>query len=211
MPDWNTLFIEKENRWVDPYPDVIELATSKMLPVGAKILDLGSGAGRHLQYLERMQFKTIGMDNAWNGLQVSKERLQGEKLPVQILIADMAEVFPFPDNCFDGIVSIHVIFHNPRQVIKSTIAEVKRVLKPGGVVMVTFNAVYGSRFGHGQDLGENTWILNEGVDLDIPHHFSDLADVADLMAGFKVLKVRLEEKVDRGSVSAHWVVTARKN
>ncbi len=211
MPDWNTLFTEDENRWVDPYPDVIELVTSKMLPENATILDLGSGAGRHLQYLERMKYQTIGMDNAWNGLRVSKERLQNEKLPVRILQADMAEVFPFPDNCFDGIVSIHVIFHNPRQVVQNTVAEMNRVLKPDGVVMVTFNAVYGSRFGHGKALGDNSWILDEGVDQGIPHHFSDLADVADLMAGFKVLKVRLEEKVNKGSVSAHWIVTARKN
>ena len=45
-------------------------------------------------------------------------------------------------------------------MVKTTITEMKRVLKPGGVVMVTFNAIYGSRFGHGQSLGENTWILN---------------------------------------------------
>jgi SAM-dependent methyltransferase len=210
MPDWNTLFIEKENRWVDPYEDVVELAASRMLPEKALILDLGCGAGRHLQYLERMQNQPVGMDNAWNGLQASKNRLAEVKLPCQILLADMTHVFPFPNGCFDGIISIHVIFHNPRKVIEGTLAEMYRVLKPGGIVMVTFNAVYGSRYGHGQKIEESTWLLDEGVDRGVPHHFSDLADVADLMSGFKVLKVRLEEKSIEGSISAHWVVTARR-
>jgi SAM-dependent methyltransferase len=210
MPDWNTLFTVDANRWVIPYPDVIELAGSKLLPENGLILDLGCGAGRHLQYLERMRYRVVGMDNAWNGLQVSKDRLQLERLTWDILLADMTSGFPFPDGNFDGIVSIHVIFHNPRKTVMSTLAEMHRVLKPGGIVLVTFNSTYGSRCGHGQKIEENTWLLDEGVDYGIPHHFSDLADVADLMTGFKVLKIRLEERANNGLVSAHWVVTARK-
>lgn len=210
MPDWNTLFTIDENRWVDPYPDVIELVGSNLLPENGLILDLGCGAGRHLQYLERMHYRMVGMDNAWNGLQVSKDRLQLERLPWDILQADMTAVFPFPDGSFDGIVSIHVIFHNPLSLVMRTIAEMYRVLKPGGIVLVTFNSTYGSRCGHGKKIEENTWLLDEGVDNGIPHHFSDLVDVADLMKGFKVLKVRLDEKLNNGLVSAHWVVTARK-
>lgn len=115
MPDWNTLSQLTQIAGLTLYPDVIEPAGSKLLPENGLILDLGCGAERHLQYLERMRYRVVGMDNAWNGLQVFKDRLQLERLPWDILLADMTYGFPFPDGNFDGIVSIHVIFHNPRK------------------------------------------------------------------------------------------------
>jgi SAM-dependent methyltransferase len=211
MPDWNTLFTKEENRWVNPYKDVVEFAESGRLPGNALILDLGSGAGRHLKYLESLHFCTIGLDLAWNGLAASQSSLKDESLPAVLVQADMAHPLPFPDNCFDAIVSIHVIFHNPRRVMQRTLAEMKRVLKRDGVMVVTFNSTLSTRFGKGVKLEEETWLPETGVDKDIPHHFSTLNDVADLMSGFKVLKIRLEERSFEGEVSSHWVVTAKKH
>jgi SAM-dependent methyltransferase len=124
--------------------------------------------------------------------------------------ADMSEPLPFPENCFDCVISIHVIFHNPRRLLQSTIDEIHRILKPGAIILVTFNSTYSFRCGKGIELEKDTWIPDVGIDKGIPHHFSTLNDVSDLLKLFKVLAVRLEESTSDGKLSSHWVVTAQK-
>jgi SAM-dependent methyltransferase len=210
MPDWDSLFVEKEHRWEKPYEDVVSLFGSDTGKQNTLMLDLGCGAGRHLKYLEGKHFAAIGMDLSSTGLSFAAEKLTTEGLPVRLLRADMAAPLPFPSNCFDDVVSIHVIFHNPRQLVQNTISEIYRVMKPGATFLVTFNSTLSFRCGKGINLEPDTWIPDVGADRGIPHHFSSLSDVVDLMHQFKVVKIRLEENNQDGHVSAHWVVTAQK-
>jgi tellurite methyltransferase len=211
MPDWNSLFMEKANRWEDPQVDVVALATSGLLPKNALVLDFGCGAGRHLKYLEGQQYSTTGMDIAPNGLHAARATLSGASFPVRLVRADMSDPLPFSTDSFDSVISIHVIFHNPVQIIKRTLSEIHRVIKPGGIFLVTFNATFSTRFGKGIELEEGTWIPDIGVDRGIPHHFSTLKDAAALMDDFKVTNIHLEEIAQEGAVSAHWIVTAQKS
>jgi SAM-dependent methyltransferase len=210
MPDWNTLFTSKENRWDNIHEEVLALAESRKLPKSTTILDLGCGAGRHMEYLGKRYYHMVGLDIAPNGLAVTRERLAKKRLPVELALADMSAPLPFADESFDCVVSIHVIFHNPRKVIAATIAEMNRVTKPGGLILTTFNSTLSSRCGKGIELEEGTWIPDTGIDEGIPHHFSTLQDVVDLMVPFEVTSIQLDEKITNLSVSAHWNVWARK-
>lgn len=211
MPDWNSLFTEKANRWEDPYDDIVQLADSGELNSKALILDLGCGAGRHLRFLESRKFQTVGMDIALNGLRAAKETQTNNKLAARLMQADMSVPLPYPTGCFDCVISVHVVFHNTRKKIQNTLAEAKRVLKPGGTILVTFNSTYSSRCGKGIKLEESTWLPDIGIDRGIPHHFSSLQDTVEIMDGFKVKNIRLHESIKDGAVSSHWVVTAQND
>lgn len=210
MPDWNELFTAKENRWLTPFEDVAELVDAGAFDAQTRVLDLGSGAGRHLKYLSEHGIPVVGMDLAWNGLISAQELLHQEGYPTLLIQADMSEALPYTTDCFDSVISIHVIFHNPVVRLKSTLAEIKRVLKPGGLALITFNTVYNSRFGRGIELEPATWVPDTGIDRGIPHHFSSFTDLADLLSLFKVLKVRLDEHVEESHNSSHWVVLVQK-
>jgi cyclopropane fatty-acyl-phospholipid synthase-like methyltransferase len=210
MPDWNQLFTNEENRWEQSYGEVVDYLSKGGLKKGELILDLGCGAGRHLAYLEENSRKCIGMDVAWNGLNFSKSKLQNANLPFALVQAEMSDDLPFPDDCFDHVISIHVIFHNTRKKVQETIKEIKRVLKTGGTTLLTFNATYSTRFGHGVEIENDTWIPDIGIDKGIPHHFSTLEDVVGLMQDFKVMDIHLEEQHFNDGVSSHWVVIAQK-
>jgi ubiquinone/menaquinone biosynthesis C-methylase UbiE len=74
---------------------------------------------------------------------------------VDVHFAQMAsEALEFPDNHFDLVVS-HILFHEiPRPVIEKTLAEAKRVLRPGGTfVLWDFASASEDRPGYGGILG----------------------------------------------------------
>jgi len=54
----------------------------------------------------------------------------------EIIIHDIAEVYPIPDNCVDEILSVHVIEHIEHWKIRGMLSEWHRILRPGGQVAV---------------------------------------------------------------------------
>lgn len=50
-----------------------------------------------------------------------------------------AAALPFEDECFDGVIAMHMLYHLPDPAL--AIAEMFRVLKPGGFAAVTTNSV----------------------------------------------------------------------
>lgn len=209
MPTWNDLFKKDENRWKGIYPPVAEFLSEFGIQKDSLILDLGCGAGRHLKYLVENGYTCTGMDLSENGLTASQEccRQMGRN-PI-LTRADMTAL-PYSDQEFGVVISVHVIFHNPRQLVKATLSEIYRVLKSGGFALLTFNSTYSGRCGHGIKIEDGTYVPDIGHDRGIPHHFSDLVDLADLMTGFKVQQITLHETMDDDYLSSHWNVIVKK-
>jgi len=69
-----------------------------------------------------------GLDLARNFLHLSRARL-GRDLP---LIQAAAEWLPLKTASFDGVLEMDTIHHLPRQLIPRTVAEISRIIKPGG-------------------------------------------------------------------------------
>lgn len=104
-----------------------------------KILDLGCGSGRNFFYLEKKGFDVYGVDSAPEGLKVMKKKgVVASKLKV----GDVFSKLPYLDGFFDAVVSVQVLQHSREKGILKAISEIRRVLKPGGILFVTVAGRY---------------------------------------------------------------------
>jgi ubiquinone/menaquinone biosynthesis C-methylase UbiE len=95
---------------------------------GTSVLDLGCGSGM-LALLKRKGVTLTGVD--LSNECVLAARRNGYDATFR---ADLSNL-PFPDASFDYVVSLDVIGHVDFEEKDATLAEVKRVLRPGGVTM----------------------------------------------------------------------------
>lgn len=102
---------------------------------GKRVLDVacGSGYGTHL-LAERGAKEVCGVDISKEAIEYAKEKYVHEA--VSFHSASAAEL-PFQDDVFDVIVSFETIEHLPDDVRAAYLAEMQRVLAPGGVVIIS--------------------------------------------------------------------------
>ncbi len=136
MKQWNEIFKKKGKVFLKikkELPDFVKLLKKK----GArKILDLGSGSGRHVIYFAREGLDSFGIDIAEEGLKITKDWLKRENLKADLKVGDIYKKLPYPNNFFDAILTTGVICHNNIAEIRRTIKEMDRILKPQGYIFV---------------------------------------------------------------------------
>ena len=98
------------------------------------ICDMGCGPGQIARYLYRKGVKTLGVDLSPN-MVAEAQRLNPE---IHFHQGDMLSL-PDEDDSWGGIAAFYCIIHIPREQIVDALREMKRVLKPGGILLVTFH------------------------------------------------------------------------
>lgn len=99
-----------------------------------EILDCGCGTGHNLTML-RKYGRAYGIDLTWAGLQYARHR--GEKKVARATVGAL----PIPAARFDLVTSFDVLYGLPDEVERTAIAEMVRVLKPGGWAIVNVAAL----------------------------------------------------------------------
>lgn len=95
-------------------------------------LDIGTGAGHTAATLAAFAKKVYGLDPAEGMLKAAKESYG--HLGNLEFVTGTSEQTGFPDETFDIITARHTLHHHPR--IDKTLLELKRVLKPGGRLVI---------------------------------------------------------------------------
>jgi SAM-dependent methyltransferase len=98
------------------------------------ICDLGCGPGQIARYLHRQNIDVLGVDLSPQ-MVAEAQRLNPETHFHQ---GDMLHL-PDPDNCWGGVAAFYCIIHIRRESVVEALRELKRVLKPDGVLLVTFH------------------------------------------------------------------------
>ncbi len=111
----------------------MDFLASSNIPAGAKVLDVGCGAGQTALPMARKGSRVTGIDLASNLVEAARKRAQAEGLAVQFDEGD-AEDLPYESASFDISFSLIGAMFAPQPHLVA--AELARVCRPGGRIIM---------------------------------------------------------------------------
>ncbi len=123
----------------------LEWIDSLRLPPGSRVLEVGCGAGLTSVDLAGRGFEVTAMDSVPAMVDQTRRLVQEEGVAdrVSVLSADTHDL-PFPDEAFELVLALGVLpwLHSPERAM----AEMTRVLRPGGHLLATTDNAYGMHY-----------------------------------------------------------------
>jgi SAM-dependent methyltransferase len=96
-----------------------------------KILEVGCGPGANIWYMAREGFDVYGIEGSPTAVERCNTRLAKEGLKANVVVGDI-NVLPYDDNTMDAALDIGCLCCNDAASTAAILAEIYRVLKPGG-------------------------------------------------------------------------------
>ncbi|WP_074046537.1 methyltransferase domain-containing protein [Dermacoccus nishinomiyaensis] len=104
------------------------------------VLDAGCGAGRMLPYLAGLGCHPEGIDLSPNMVR----RARADHPAFTVAVGSLTHL-PYAEEVFDGVFSWYSTIHNPDEDLEVMVAEMARVLRPEGVLLLGFQVGDGMR------------------------------------------------------------------
>src|SRR3546814_304295 len=148
------------------------------------------------------------MDASAAGLDYAARQARAAGLDVAFRASRMTEL-PYADAAFDYVLSFNVIYHGDGGVVARAIAEIQRVLKPGGLFHGTLLSKRNGSYGLGEEIAPHTFVIAgaEG-DKGHPHFYCNAAELVTLFAAFEPLSLVDREHERPGHW--HWHLLAER-
>ncbi|MET9293316.1 class I SAM-dependent methyltransferase [Streptomyces sp. NPDC003077] len=134
-------------------PAILDLAGDV---AGRRVLDVGCGAGPLLASLRERGALVTGVDSSAKMLELARRRLGDD---AALYPADLAGPLPFADGAFDDVIVCLVLHY--LEDWEAPLAELRRVLAPGGRLIVAVNHPFVRK------------LADPGADYFTPHKWSE--------------------------------------
>ncbi|MFH1982960.1 MAG: class I SAM-dependent methyltransferase [Pseudomonadota bacterium] len=159
------------------------------LPVMPKILDVGCSAGRDCVSFRDLGASIVGVDLSAGLIEIAREK-QPE---IEFINAD-ARLLPLPDADFDGVWAHGLIHEMDRSDMLVALQEMKRVLKPGGILYV--------RTKMGEGIEKSKDMMSSGEEREVT--YLSVKDVETILSGIglKKLDVNISKSKSR---ELYWI------
>ncbi|MEA2246021.1 MAG: hypothetical protein QOH46_550 [Solirubrobacteraceae bacterium] len=123
---------DEEHWWYRGRRRVLRAELDRLpLEPGARLLDAGCGSGRTMDELARYG-RVSGVDLSAEAVETARRRGHAD-----VRVAHVEDL-PFADGTFDVVTCLDVVEHTPDD--RATLAELRRVTRPGGLLLVTVPA-----------------------------------------------------------------------
>jgi SAM-dependent methyltransferase len=155
------------------------------LPRPASALDIGTGSAGHIgRFLADQGLTLTGVDLSLAAIEVARRLNPG----MTFVVADFRNL-PFADASFDAVVGFYCFIYGTDRDIVGGLSEVRRVLRPGGRLLV---AVHGDLDDRPQRVAFTEF---QGTPVDIKMRHTTPATLASLAerAGLRIVELRVRE------------------
>ena len=192
---------------------------------GRSLLDIGCNWGRWTIAAVRAGYAATGLDPSAKAIDAARRVAEQLGVPAEYVVGDARDL-PFAADSFDVVFSYSVLQHLSKADVRLAVAEVRRVLRPGGTAWIEMpnargllNAVRraGRGFAEGSGFDVRYWTLAE-----LRETFAAIGAVELLADGFMTINpqvtdldllrprhrpvVRLSEALRRASLRAPFLV-----
>ena len=140
--EWRYQHFERLSHWWlrETKALAVEILHRSISP-GGNVLDAGCGPGELMKLLVN-QYRTIGIDVSDQA--VTFARCDG----LFFVVRGDLEHLPFAQECFDAVVSLDVLYHADIRDDCRALREIRRVLRPGGWLILNLPAYEWMRSAH---------------------------------------------------------------
>jgi len=161
-----------ENNLINAYyerPAMLALAGDV---AGRRILDAGCGSGPLLAALRDRGAIVTGFDKSAGMVELARQRLGDD---AELLVAELGSPLPFPDDTFEDVTASLVLHY--LEDWGPALAELRRVLKPGGRLIVSVDHPF----------AENLWHREAGLK---PDYFATYNYISEWTVGGQTALLR---------------------
>jgi tellurite methyltransferase len=202
---WDKRWATDEGRadWLDPHPAVVAVMSELRARQARTALDLGCGVGRHALFLADAGLEVEAFDGSETGLEIVRSAAASRGLK-----HGNADALPYRDGAFDFVLSWNVIYHGTLGDAGQRIAEIWRVLKPGGLYQGTMLPTRNVNYGIGRRVAPDTFVVEGGEERGHPHFYCAAPVLVSLFSGFELLSLTQTQQQKPGSW--HWNIIAER-
>lgn len=204
---WEQALSERPDRFGAEASEPAQAAADLFHQSAARgVLELGAGQGRDTLFFAERGFNVHALDYADSGVAAMRSKVAAAGFSDRVAVDahDVRQPLPFADESFDACFShmLYCMALTERQLCVLT-AEVRRVLRPGGLNVYTARTTTDPDYGKGQHRGEQLYELGGFV-----VHFFDSDLVRRLAEGFELVAI---DEFDEGPMPRRlYRVTLRK-
>lgn len=158
---------------------------------GQKVLDVGCGAANNLRFFVDRGLEGHGIDVTDDFVEGARENVQRLGYPAEI-VKGFNDRIPYADNFFDILISINTIhYQEGREAYLKALREFDRVVRPGGLIVISTVGPLHEFRAHSTREGEYRWFAKDyGFRSD--HHFAFCDDEKHLTATLQEVFPRVE-------------------
>jgi SAM-dependent methyltransferase len=172
-----------------------------------RILELGCGTGDDAAAFAQAGHTVIATDFAEHVIAANRDRWAGlPTLDFRVMRTD--EPYPFAVAAFDAVYAHLTLHYFTDEVTRRIVAEIRRVLKPGGLLLFACKSPQDPLYGQGEPIEPDMFVYPNG---QVRHFFSDAYARTLLAEGFTNVEITAHRGTLYDDASAWITVVARRD
>lgn len=194
---WANFDVSYYKKYISPGLDYVFIDYFRKYGVKT-VCDIGCGFGRYSAVLSYNRFEVYGFDISDYAVKITEEMLKSFGLEYrQFKKCEMTNI-QFEDSMFEGVVAHAVIDHLTLADAKRSINEISRIVKPDGLVYVSFDGLSDEDIDSDHEtLEDGSMVYRNGDREGLLFRYYEDNEIEQFLGGYKILYFGKNSRGDR--------------